>query len=124
MWLSLLSGWQFEETFRNTQWRKVKNDKLLERNIVIVIIVTTVFRKCFLTGITFVQLQLQIFFMASVNMCMHIVHSAESLCTYLTYEYTVTVFVNLAMPSKVSFFEHLSTFVTFHLLMQLIVVLF
>ena len=77
-------------------------------------------RKCFLAGITFEQLQ--IFFMAFVNMCMQIVRSAESLCAYLTSEHT-TVSMNLVMPCKVSFFEHFSTFVTFYLLMQLIAVL-
>ena len=79
------------------------------------------FRYCFLAGITFVQLQ--IFFMAFVNMCMHIVRSAEGLCTYLTSGHTVTVCMNLTMPCKVSLFEHLSTFVTFQFHMQLIAVL-
>ena len=64
-----------------------------------------------------------IFFMAFANMCVQIVLSVKSLCTYLTCEHTFTACMNLKMPCKVSFFEHISTFITFLLLMPLNVVM-
>ena len=64
-----------------------------------------------------------IFFMAFANMCVQIVLSVKSLCTYLTCEHTFTACMNLKMPCKVSFFEHISTFITFFLLMPLNVVM-
>ena len=76
----------------------------------------TLVSKCFLAYITFVQL----FFMQSFNMFLQLVLSVERLCTNLTCEPRISV--NLEMPCKVSFLEYLSTFITFHVLMQLIVV--
>ena len=68
---------------------------------------------CFLANITFVLLQ--IFFMAFDHMCLQIVRSTKILGTYLTCDHTVCM--NLKMPCEVPFLEHISTFVTFDLLM-------
>ena len=76
----------------------------------------TLFSKRFLADITCVQL----LFMASFNMFLQLVLSVERLCTNMTCEPSITV--NLEMPCKVSFLEYLSTFITFPVLMQLIVV--
>ena len=76
-------------------------------------------RKSFLAVTTFV---LSSFFMESVHMFAKTVRSVESLSTFFTCQHT-SACMNLKMPCKVCFFEHISTFVTFLLLMRLNAVL-
>ena len=88
-----------------------------------VLLQVTFLRKCFLTVITFVLLRWQWLIMAFDNMCVQIIHSVKSLCTYLACEHSIFVHMDFTVPCKVSFFEHISTFVTFLILMPLSVVL-
>ena len=111
----------FEDTFEDTQWRKIKMLLWCSCVNIHVLLQVPFLRKCFLAYTTFVLIQ--IFFMAFANTCVHIVLSVQSLCTYLTCEHTFAACMNLKMPCKVSFFEHISTFITFLLLMQLNVVM-
>ena len=76
-------------------------------------------RKSFLAVTTFVLCS---FFMESVHMFAKTVRSVESLSTFFTCQHT-SACMNLKMPCKVCFFEHISTFVTFLLLMRLNAVL-
>ena len=76
-------------------------------------------RKSFLAVTTFVLCS---FFMESVHMFAKSVRSLESLSTFFTCQHT-SACMNLKMPCKVCFFEHISTFVTFLLLMRLNAVL-
>ena len=73
--------------------------------------------------ITFVLLRWQWLIMAFDNMCVQIILSVKSLCTYLACEHSIFVHMDFTVPCKVSFFEHISTFVTFLFLMPLSVVL-
>ena len=77
-------------------------------------------RKSFLAVTTFVLCS---FFMESVHMFAKTVRSVESLSTFFTCQHTTSACMNLKMPCKVCFFEHISTFVTFLLIMRLSTVL-
>ena len=77
-------------------------------------------RKSFLAVTTFVLCS---FFMESVHMFAKSVRSVESLSTFFTCQHTTSTCMNLKMPCKVCLLEHISTFVTFLLIMRLSTVL-
>ena len=88
-----------------------------------VLLQVTFLRKCFLTVIIFVLLRWQWLNMAFDNMGVHIIHSVKSLWTYLACEHSIFVHRDFTVPCKVSFFLHISTFVTILFLMPMSVVL-
>ena len=77
-------------------------------------------RKSFLAVTTFVLCS---FSMESVHMFAKNVRSVESLSTFFTCQHTTSACMNLKMPCKVCLLEHISTFVTFLLIMRLSTVL-
>lgn len=117
MRLCILSSRQFEQTLKDSQWRKAKQMQPKPLCMSMCLLQILPVSVCFLANITFVLLQ--IFFMAFDHMCLQIVRSTKILGTYLTCNHTVCM--NLKMPCEVPFLEHFSTFVTFDLLMPLAV---